>query len=140
MEEIDKITGRNSKRNQSEKQPYFHVYFDVHSNGLDIEANIEGLEVFKNEIVKIIANCPKDIYEENSIYTLEKTKAITYSDYYLESIEIINKIPPQKVHEDDKKSGIDIALIGCLLFVALIGILFIVGFITSIKYIIFQFL
>ncbi|VXB85928.1 conserved hypothetical protein [Flavobacterium sp. 9AF] len=140
MEEIDNIFGRESKKTQSEKQPYLYIHFDNHAYAFTIEANIEGLEILKNEIANTIVSCPKDIYEENSIFTLEKTKAITSSKLFLESIEIVEKNPPQKVNEENKKSSIELEVIGCLLVVALIGIVFIVGFITSIKYLIFQFL
>ncbi|WP_445458265.1 hypothetical protein [Flavobacterium sp. HNIBRBA15423] len=138
MEEIDKIV-RNEKELISVKQvPYLEFLYDPHHVGFNIEANAEGLEVLKNEIAKTIVACPKDFEEESSIFHMKETNSITFGEIHIESIEIVNKVPTEKTVSAKKESGIDIALVGCLLFVVLVGIIFIVGFITSVKYIIFQ--
>ena len=138
MEEINKIVGNKKKLISVKQVPYLEFYYDPHHAGFNIEANVEGLQVLKNEIATTIASCPKDIEEESSIFHMKETNAITFGEIHIESIEIVDKIPPKKTVSAKKESGIDIALVGCLLFVVLVGIIFIVGFITSVKYIIFQ--
>lgn len=137
MEEIDKIVGNEKELISVKQVPYLEFLYDPHHAGFNIEANVEGLEVLKNEIAKTIASCPKDFEEESSIFHMKETNAITFGEIHIENIEIVDKVPTEKTVSAKKEPGIDIALVG-LLFVVLVGIIFIVGFITSIKYIIFQ--
>tara|TARA_Y100000815_G_C13275629_1_gene474821 strand:- start:73 stop:498 length:426 start_codon:yes stop_codon:yes gene_type:complete len=138
LNEIDNITGNTKEPIATQKTPYIEFFFDEHDKSLCMDANLEGLEVFKNEISSIIDS--KGLHRKSHFFEMEKSKAITFGDFFLESIEIVDKLPPKKVNEENKKSSIELEVIGCLLVVALIGIIFIVGFITSIKYLIFQFL
>lgn len=138
MNEIDNITGNTKEPIASQKTPYIEFCFDEHDKSLCMDANIEGLEVFKNEISTIIDS--KRLNRESHYFEMEKSKAITFGDFFFESIEIVDEILPKVIVENKEKSSIDLAVIGCLFVVSLIGIIFIVGFITSIKYLIFQFL
>jgi len=138
LNEIDNITGNTKEPIAMQKTPYIEFFFDEHDKSFCMDANIEGLEVFKNEISSIIDS--NRLNRESHFFEMEESKVITFGNSIFESIEIVDKLPPENVNENDKKSGIELEVIGCLLIVALIGIIFIVGFITSIKYLIFQFL